>query len=91
MSFMPTHCPFKLHVWTFNSMPVTCIVARILLLNDEEVEEAELGGFTDSEQTFFAGNVVHDQLVQVTMTTIRMIDADGINLIWYVMCCVLIG
>lgn len=59
-------------------------VARILLLNDEEVEEAELEGFSDSEQTFFAGNVAHEQLVQVTMTAIRMIDADGINLIWYV-------
>jgi len=43
-----------------------------------------LGGFFESEQTFFAGNVVHGQLVQVTMTTIRMIDADGLNLIWYV-------
>ena len=57
-------------------------VARILLLNDEEVEEAELGGFSDDEQTFFAGNVAHGQLIQVTMTTIRMIDADGLNLIW---------
>ena len=43
-----------------------------------------MGGFFESEQTFFAGNVVHGQLVQVTMTTIRMIDADGLNLIWYV-------
>lgn len=48
------------------------------------MEEAELEGFSDSEQSFFAANVVHDQLVQVTMTTIRMIDADGVNLIWYV-------
>ena len=63
---------------------VTCCVARILVLNDEEVEEAELEGFSDYEQTFFAANVLHDQLVQVTMTTIRMIDADGVNLIWYV-------
>ena len=61
---------------------VTCVVVRILLLNDEEVEEAELGGFSDTEQTFFAGNVAHSQLIQVTMTTIRMIDADGLNLIW---------
>ena len=57
-------------------------IARILLLNDEEVEEAELDGFSDSEQTFFAGNVAYGQLVQVAMTTIRMIDADGLNLIW---------
>ena len=48
------------------------------------MEEAELEGFSDSEQSFFAANVVHDQLVQVTMTTIRMIDVDGVNLIWYV-------
>ena len=48
------------------------------------MEEAELEGFSDSEQTFFAGNVAHEQLIQVTMTAIRMIDADGINLIWYV-------
>lgn len=56
---------------------------RILLLNDEEVEETELEGFSDSEQTFFAGNVAHGQLIQVTMTTIRMINAEGLNLIWY--------
>lgn len=55
------------------------------MLNDEEVEEAELSGFSDAEQSFHVGNVVHNQIVQVTMTTIRMIDASGLNLIWSVL------
>jgi len=55
------------------------------LLNDEEVEEAELSGFSDAEQSFYAGNVVHGQIVQVTTTTIRMIDTSGLNLIWSVL------
>ena len=55
------------------------------MLNDEEVEEAELSGFSDAEQSFYAGNVVHGQIVQVTTTTIRMIDASGLNLIWSIL------
>lgn len=35
------------------------------MLNGEEVEETELTGFVDEQQTFFCGNVAHQQLIQV--------------------------
>lgn len=35
------------------------------MLNGEEVEETELMGFVDDQQTFFCGNVAHQQLIQV--------------------------
>lgn len=35
------------------------------MLNGEEVEETELTGFVDDQQTFFCGNVAHQQLIQV--------------------------
>lgn len=40
--------------------------SRVLMLNGEEVEETELTGFVDDQQTFFCGNVAHQQLIQVT-------------------------
>lgn len=46
---------------------LTCPLAlpRVLMLNGEEVEETELLGFVDDQQTFFCGNVAHQQLIQV--------------------------
>lgn len=38
---------------------------RILSLNGEEVEETDIPGFTSEQQTFFCGNVAHEQLLQV--------------------------
>uniref|UniRef100_A0A8C0FF54 DNA damage-binding protein 1 n=1 Tax=Bubo bubo TaxID=30461 RepID=A0A8C0FF54_BUBBB len=40
---------------------------RVLMLNGEEVEETELTGFVDDQQTFFCGNVAHQQLIQVKL------------------------
>uniref|UniRef100_A0A8C2GK79 DNA damage-binding protein 1 n=1 Tax=Cyprinus carpio TaxID=7962 RepID=A0A8C2GK79_CYPCA len=40
---------------------------RVLMLSGEEVEETELPGFVDNQQTFFCGNVVHQQLIQVSV------------------------
>lgn len=40
---------------------------RVLMLNGEEVEETELTGFVDDQQTFFCGNVAHQQLIQVML------------------------
>lgn len=42
-----------------------CVCCRVLMLNGEEVEETELMGFVDDQQTFFCGNVAHQQLIQV--------------------------
>lgn len=41
------------------------LLPRVLMLNGEEVEETELTGFVDDQQTFFCGNVAHQQLIQV--------------------------
>lgn len=35
------------------------------MLSGEEVEETELPGFVDNQQTFYCGNVAHQQLIQV--------------------------
>ncbi|XP_060805090.1 DNA damage-binding protein 1 [Amyelois transitella] len=47
---------------------------RVLTLNGEEVEETEIRGFVSDRQTFFTGNVCHNQLVQVTDEGIRLIS-----------------
>lgn len=39
------------------------------MLSGEEVEETELPGFVDNQQTFYCGNVAHQQLIQVCMHT----------------------
>ena len=35
------------------------------MLSGEEVEETELAGITGEEQSFFCGNIAHEQLIQV--------------------------
>lgn len=44
---------------------ILSFLSRVLMLNGEEVEETELTGFVDDQQTFFCGNVAHQQLIQV--------------------------
>lgn len=39
------------------------------MLSGEEVEETELPGFVDNQQTFYCGNVAHQQLIQVRIHT----------------------
>lgn len=46
-----------------------CFPPRVLMLSGEEVEETELPGFVDNQQTFYCGNVAHQQLIQVCMHT----------------------
>lgn len=41
------------------------LCCRVLTLSGEEVEETDLAGFVDDQQTFFCGNVTHQQLIQV--------------------------
>ncbi|XP_037294045.1 DNA damage-binding protein 1 isoform X2 [Manduca sexta] len=50
---------------------------RVLTLSGEEVEETEIKGFVSDRQTFFCGNVCHDQLIQVTDEGIRLIARSG--------------
>ncbi|XP_045537764.1 DNA damage-binding protein 1 [Papilio machaon] len=50
---------------------------RVLTLNGEEVEETEIKGFVSDRQTFFTGNVCHDQLIQVTDEGVRLVCRGG--------------
>uniref|UniRef100_A0A8C2WAQ8 Damage-specific DNA binding protein 1 n=1 Tax=Cyclopterus lumpus TaxID=8103 RepID=A0A8C2WAQ8_CYCLU len=46
---------------------------RVLMLSGEEVEETELPGFVDNQQTFYCGNVAHKQLIQITSGSVRLV------------------
>ncbi|KAM4617194.1 DNA damage-binding protein 1 [Discoglossus pictus] len=54
---------------------------RVLTLTGEEVEETELAGFVDDQQTFFCGNVAHQQLIQITSASVRLVSQDPQNLV----------
>lgn len=48
---------------------------RLLGLNqEEELDEADIPGFEVDAQTVFCGNVTHDQFLQVTKNSVRLID-----------------
>ncbi|ALC47529.1 pic [Drosophila busckii] len=48
---------------------------RILTLSGEEVEETDIPGFASDSQTFLCANVEHDQLIQVTAESVRLIKS----------------
>ncbi|XP_046898139.1 DNA damage-binding protein 1 [Hypomesus transpacificus] len=50
---------------------------RVLMLSGEEVEETELPGFVDNQQTFYCGNVAHQQLIQITSGSVRLVMQDS--------------
>lgn len=50
---------------------------RVLMLSGEEVEETELPGFVDNQQTFYCGNVAHHQLIQITSGSVRLVLQDS--------------
>ncbi|XP_033123862.1 DNA damage-binding protein 1-like [Anneissia japonica] len=50
---------------------------RVLMLNGEEVEETELAGIESEQQSFFCGNVCHDQLLQVTASSVRLVSVES--------------
>lgn len=54
---------------------------RVLNLTGEEVEETEIHGFLSDQQTFFCGNVDHNQILQVTPTTARLVHASNQELL----------
>ncbi|XP_035674429.1 DNA damage-binding protein 1-like isoform X1 [Branchiostoma floridae] len=53
---------------------------RVLLLSGEEVEETELPGFED-KQTFFCGNVMGGQLLQITAASVRLVSRQTKQLV----------
>lgn len=50
---------------------------RILTLTNEEVEETEVSGFLSDRQTFFCGNVDHNQIIQITSSSARLIQTQS--------------
>lgn len=43
-------------------------------MTGEEVEETEIPGFLSDQQSFFCGNVDHDQIIQVTPSSARLLS-----------------
>ncbi|XP_069757559.1 DNA damage-binding protein 1 isoform X1 [Narcine bancroftii] len=54
---------------------------RVLMLNGEEVEETEMPGFVDDQQTFYCGNVAHQQLIQITSGSVRLVSQEPKSLV----------
>lgn len=50
---------------------------RILTLTNEEVEETEITGFLSDQQTFYCGNVDHNQIIQITSVSARLIHTQS--------------
>lgn len=50
---------------------------RILTLTNEEVEETEISGFASDRQTFFCGNVNHNQIIQITSVSARLMQTQS--------------
>ncbi|XP_010906318.1 DNA damage-binding protein 1a [Elaeis guineensis] len=51
---------------------------RILAMNmDDELEETEIEGFDAQAQTLFCHNAMHDQLVQVTANSVRLVSSTS--------------
>lgn len=50
---------------------------RILTLTNEEVEETEITGFASDRHTFFCGNVDHNQIIQITAISARLMHTQS--------------
>ncbi|XP_059472612.1 DNA damage-binding protein 1 [Neocloeon triangulifer] len=55
---------------------------RVLSLNGDEVSETEIAGFQSDCQTFFCGNVSHNQVLQITSHSARLVATDTKELIY---------
>lgn len=49
---------------------------KFLSIEGEEISGTEIEGFSCESQTFGAGNVVHNQMIQVTANSIRLADMN---------------
>ncbi|XP_063230961.1 DNA damage-binding protein 1 [Bacillus rossius redtenbacheri] len=61
---------------TFDNALVLTFVAltRVLLITGEEVEESEEMGFVGDQHSFYCGNVEHQQMIQVTPVSARLVS-----------------
>ncbi|XP_041365594.1 DNA damage-binding protein 1-like isoform X2 [Gigantopelta aegis] len=75
--------PLRVNSPKFDNMLVLSFVgqSRLLMLNGEEVEETEMAGFDGDQQTFFCGNVIGNQLIQVTPASVRLLSCDTKTLV----------
>ena len=55
--------------------------SRVLTLSGEEVEETEIAGFLGDQQTFYTGNTLHSQIIQVTPSSVRLVSASTMELL----------
>jgi DNA damage-binding protein 1 len=53
----------------------------VLSLNGEEVEQTDIAGFASDQQTFYCGNVIHEQIVQVTPISARLVSTQNKTLL----------
>ncbi|KAL2629921.1 hypothetical protein R1flu_014607 [Riccia fluitans] len=63
---------------TYDTFLVVSFISetRILAMNaDDELEETEIDGFDSEAQTLFCCNAIHDQLIQVTAGSLKLVDA----------------
>ncbi|TRY64004.1 hypothetical protein TCAL_00788 [Tigriopus californicus] len=54
---------------------------RVLTLNGEEVEETEIPGFLPDQQTFYAGNTAHSQIIQICPNSVRLVGMESLQLV----------
>ncbi|XP_055903250.1 DNA damage-binding protein 1 [Eupeodes corollae] len=54
---------------------------RILTLTGEEVEETDIPGFLSDQQTFHCSNVDHEQIIQITPLTARLVKGGTKTLV----------
>ncbi|KMZ57778.1 DNA damage-binding protein 1 [Zostera marina] len=55
---------------------------RILAMNSEDIlEETEIDGFLSEAQTLLCQNALHDQIVQVTSNSVRLVSSINRNLL----------
>lgn len=52
-----------------------------MTLSGEEVEETEIPGFLSDQQSFYCGNVEHDQIIQVTPSSARLLSVASKQLV----------
>lgn len=63
---------------TFDTFLVVSFISetRILAMNSEdELEETEIEGFDSEAQTLFCQNALYDQLIQITASSLRLVNA----------------
>ncbi|KAK2168127.1 hypothetical protein LSH36_20g08004 [Paralvinella palmiformis] len=75
--------PLKVHSNEKDDILILAFVGqtRVLMLSGEEVEETELAGFDAEQQTFYCGNVAHDQLIQITAASVRLVNTQSKKLV----------